>query len=268
MDADADRPDRPQEPPPHATRMPRAAAAAREADAPTDPEVAGRRLLDRFDIVLLLVLAVIVIQSLVETSGSIWGSFISHLVTGAALIVATRASAARRRVCRAIDLLVAATVVGNLLLLIPASHGTEVSTGSTQAQGIWLVAELILPVVIGRRVLQHRVVGVQTVLGAVAAYLQIAVTYATLFQTIDALSPQPFFGQHVQTTVYTYFSLTTISTVGYGDFVAVTNIARLAATSEGVIGQVFLVTFVAFIVSRFAAGPGRQGPRGGEPPAP
>lgn len=265
MDADAERPDASAH---HRTRMPRAARAAREAQGPTDPEVAGRRLLDRFDIVLVLVLAVIVIQSLVDTSGSAWGSFLSHSVTGVALIVATRASAARPRFCRIVDVLVVVTVVGNLLLLVQASRGNQISTGTNQAQGIWLAAELILPVVIGRRVLQHRVVGVQTVLGAVAAYLQIAVTYATLFQTIDALSPQHFFGQPVPTTVYTYFSLVTIATVGYGDFTAATNLARLAATSEGVIGQVYLVTFVAFIVSRFAAGPARRGPRNGDDDTP
>ncbi|MEW1952281.1 potassium channel family protein [Terrabacter sp. NPDC080008] len=238
--------------------------AARESQAPTPPAVAGRRLLDRFDLVLLLVLAVIAIQSLVDTSGSVWGSFVTHSVTGLALIVATRASAVPPRACRAFDLLVLVTVVGNLVLVVASSRGGQAPGNTVQAEGIWLVAELILPVVIGRRVLQHRVVGVQTVLGAVAAYLQIAVTYATLFQTIDALSPQPFFGQAVSTTVYTYFSLVTISTVGYGDFVAVTNVARLAATSEAVIGQVFLVTFVAFIVSRFAASPARRGARNGE----
>jgi hypothetical protein len=52
-----------------------------------------------------------------------------------------------------------------------------------------------------------------------------------------------------------YFSLTTIATLGYGDFVPVTEVGRLAAMSEAVIGQVYLVTFVAMVVSRFAAAP-------------
>ena len=50
-----------------------------------------------------------------------------------------------------------------------------------------------------------------------------------------------------------YFSLVTITTVGYGDFAAVTDLGRMAAASEAVLGQVFLVTFVALIVSRFGA---------------
>jgi voltage-gated potassium channel Kch len=45
-----------------------------------------------------------------------------------------------------------------------------------------------------------------------------------------------------------YFSLTTITTVGYGDLTAQTHLGRLLANSEAVIGQVYLVTFVAMIV--------------------
>lgn len=217
----------------------------------------GNRLLDRFDLVLLLVLAVIVSQALVDTRGSVWGSFVTHSVTGVALVVATRASGARRRTRRILDGLVVVTFVSNLVLLLPTAGATPISPDALQPEGLWLVAALILPVIIGRRLLQHQVVRVQTVLGAVAAYLQIAVAYATLFQGIDGTTPAHFFGRQVSTTVYTYFSLTTISTVGYGDVTATTDLARLAATSEAVIGQVFLVTFVALIVSRFAAGPGR-----------
>ncbi|MER7073201.1 potassium channel family protein [Terrabacter sp. NPDC000476] len=221
---------------------------------------AGNRLFDRFDLVLLLVLAVIVSQALVDTRGSVWGSLVTHATTGLALVVATRASAARRRVRRVLDVLVVVTLVSNVLLLLPAG-GQPVPPDALQPEGVWLGAAVVLPVIIGRRLLEHPVVRVQTVLGAVAAYLQIAVAYATLFQTVDGLTPTHFFGEQVSTTAYTYFSLTTISTVGYGDLVAATDLARLAATSEAVVGQVFLVTFVALIVSRFAAGPGR-GARG------
>ena len=45
-----------------------------------------------------------------------------------------------------------------------------------------------------------------------------------------------------------YFSLTSITTLGYGDLAAVSPAGRLLATTEAVIGQVYLVTFVAMIV--------------------
>ena len=102
---------------------------------------------------------------------------------------------------------------------------------------------------------QHRTVTVQTLLGAVAAYLQIAVAYAFAFQALDAGTALPLFGVQVPTTSYMYASLTALSTLGYGDLVPVTELGRLLAVSEAIVGQVFLVTFVAMLASRYATKP-------------
>jgi voltage-gated potassium channel Kch len=57
-----------------------------------------------------------------------------------------------------------------------------------------------------------------------------------------------FAGAVEPSSSYMYFSLTTITTVGYGDLTAQTHLGRLLANSEAVVGQVYLVTFVAMIV--------------------
>ena len=220
----------------------------------------GRRrvaLLDRFDLVLLFVLVAIVTQSLIDVRSSYTGRFITHAVTGAALVVATRASGAARRVCRLMDWFVGLSVLGNLvIILFEALPGTGRPPPAIQPDAFWCVAAMVTPVLVAGRIMWHQRVTLQTVLGAVAAYLQLAVAYSLLFQTIDAWTPDVhFFGENVSSTVYMYFSLTTIATLGYGDFVPVTEVGRLAAMSEAVIGQVYLVTFVAMVVSRFAASP-------------
>jgi hypothetical protein len=46
-----------------------------------------------------------------------------------------------------------------------------------------------------------------------------------------------------------YFSFTTLATVGYGDFVARTNVGHTLAVSEALLGQIYLVTVVSLIVS-------------------
>jgi hypothetical protein len=51
-----------------------------------------------------------------------------------------------------------------------------------------------------------------------------------------------------------YFSLTTITTTGYGDLTAQTDVGRTLAMAEAVIGQIYLVTFVAMLVGLFIAG--------------
>ena len=50
-----------------------------------------------------------------------------------------------------------------------------------------------------------------------------------------------------------YFSLVTITTVGYGDFSPAGVIGRAAAGLEAIIGQVYLVVVVAYIVALFTA---------------
>ena len=218
----------------------------------------GRRrvtLLDRFDLVLLFVLVAIVTQSLVDVRYSYTGRFITHAVTGAALVVATRASGASRRMCRIMDWFVGLSVLGNLvIILFEVLPGAARLPAAIQPDAFWCVAAFVTPVLVAGRLVWHQRVTLQTVLGAVAAYLQLAVAYSLLFQTIDAWTPYVhYFGENVSSTVYMYFSLTTIATLGYGDFVPVTEVGRLAAMSEAVIGQVYLVTFVAMVVSRFAA---------------
>jgi hypothetical protein len=207
-------------------------------------------MLDRFELVLLLVVATIAVQGLIDVRGSALAQLFTHAISGLALIAAARASGARRRWRRAADVLVVIVLIVSLVTLSWRRGGDAAVPPET----MWLLAAALTPVLIARRVLQHTVVTLQTIMGSVAAYLQIAVAYAFLYQTIDAYTVTAFFGEEVSTTTYMYFSLITISTVGYGDFASVTDLGQMASASEAVIGQVFLVTFVALIVARFAAG--------------
>jgi hypothetical protein len=48
-----------------------------------------------------------------------------------------------------------------------------------------------------------------------------------------------------------YFSLITLSTVGYGDIVPLSGMARILTALEGVTGVLYIATTVAILVSRF-----------------
>lgn len=213
--------------------------------------------LDRFGTVLVLVLATICAQSLVDVSGSPLSALFTHAISGLALIVAVRAGGVRRRWRHGADVLVAVTLSLNLALVLLPHLGIARGTQGAQGEILWLVAAGLLPVAVARRVATHVEVTLQTVMGAVASYLQIAVAFASLYQFLDVISGHDLFGRHVSSTSYTYLSLQSISTVGFGDLVPVTDLGHLATVSEAVVGQVFLVTFVALIVARFAAPPHR-----------
>ena len=91
--------------------------------------------------------------------------------------------------------------------------------------------------------------------GAVVLYLSLATIFASAYALIWELSPGAFAnlvakvgGPHEVGTML-YFSLTTLTTTGYGDIVAVDPLARGLANLEAVIGQFYLAITVARLVT-------------------
>ena len=52
-----------------------------------------------------------------------------------------------------------------------------------------------------------------------------------------------------ETPRYLYFSYSTLTTVGYGDLVARSNLGHTLSAFEALLGQIYLVTVVAVIVT-------------------
>ena len=104
--------------------------------------------------------------------------------------------------------------------------------------------------------MQHSKVTANTLLGALSVYLLIALAATYLFLFIDTFASGSgrFFDQEEPTTVFMYFSLITITTVGYGDFDPAGVLGRSAAAWEAVIGQIYLVVVVARLVALYSGG--------------
>jgi len=100
------------------------------------------------------------------------------------------------------------------------------------------------------RSFQHRKVTVNTVCATLAAYLLIGLIFMAGYRMMGFLAP-PFFSQPGSVTAgqYAYFSFITLTTVGYGDLTPGSDAARSIVMLEAVIGQVFLVTTMARVVS-------------------
>ncbi len=103
-------------------------------------------------------------------------------------------------------------------------------------------------------------VTVDSIFGAVAAYLLVASLFATLDMLLLHWDPASFRFPYTEPTQpgvvrsdLLYFSLVTIVTLGYGDIVPVTPLARMVAAIEGVVGQFYVAAVVAMLVGRFIA---------------
>ena len=97
----------------------------------------------------------------------------------------------------------------------------------------------------------RRSVDRETVLGAIAAYLTMGMFFAFVYRAIGILQPAPFFGTDGPGDIaqVLFFSFITLTTTGYGDLVPAPNPGQTLAVMEAVLGQLFLVTAVAKIIT-------------------
>ena len=121
----------------------------------------------------------------------------------------------------------------------------------------WSVILLLPPVAILRKIRKDFAgegADQEVVLGALCAYLYIGSYFAFLYSTIAIASESPFFAQPGADNMlnYIYFSFVTLTTTGYGDISPAYGPGRMIAVTEAIIGQLYLVSVVAIVVSAFA----------------
>jgi hypothetical protein len=169
-------------------------------------------------------------------------------LTAFTLLLALRAAGLAARWQRWADVVIVVGVLASaLLIVVDQPNGLTGGAARTPPLFATLLA-LLAPMVVARRLLTHRRVRRETLLGAVSVYLLIAVAFFYVFLGIEVTQSSTFFAQTGPTSDLMYFSLTTITTVGYGDLYAVAQPGRLFANAEAVIGQLYLVTFVGLMI--------------------
>lgn len=91
--------------------------------------------------------------------------------------------------------------------------------------------------------------------GAIVVYLLLGVMWSTVYVMAELVSPgafhftTPYPDIHVLESKLIYFSMVTLSTVGYGDITPVHPVARSLAQLEALTGQLFPAILIARLVS-------------------
>lgn len=217
----------------------------------------------RFGVVFVLLVVTYVVMA---ASPSNEAARIATVVLEGLTLIATLLAA---RVGRLLFRIAGAVVLGAVV----AAVASLAVGGSSEAVTGWFFAINVLlvgaaPLAIARALYRRSVIDVRTVLGAVCIYLLIGIMFAFLYAAIGAIGDDSFFVQTDDPGIQTflYFSFVTQTTVGYGDFTAASDFGRTLATTEALLGQIYLVTVVAVLVSRMTV-LRRDGDRDGEAPA-
>ena len=223
----------------------------------SDPEVAP--IPGRYGALLILLVISYLMSAFITAT---WIGAVQVVLFTAAMLLALRSAAISRRALR-LPLFVA--IVGlPVMFFLSFSRATgEVGSGIASVwAGLVLLAAAALIV---HRVLTFNMVTLQSIYGAISAYLVIGLMFAAFFAAIYHFSGDKFFasGEQANTQTFQYFSFTTLTTLGYGDYTAVANSGRSVAVMEALSGQIFLATLVARLVAAFRSSGDSSGDRQG-----
>jgi hypothetical protein len=212
---------------------------------------------ERYGLLLAAIIAAFGVQGIAQPGK--WEQVIVSVLLGTTLLLALWAADARPRIKQG------ALVIALLVLaasVIEAANGTVEGSASRLANLLLVV--LAPPVVImgvARSLRERGEVTIEAVFGVLCLYLLLGMCFAFTFGVIDRYD-HPFFANGGAATVSNclYYSFTTLTTVGYGDLTAASNLGHTLSMFEALLGQIYLVTIVSLIVGNLRRRPGQGSP--------
>jgi hypothetical protein len=232
----------------------------------------GRRVInaDRYVVVLAL-LGVVILTNALLAEGTA-GAFVLLIMLAITLLFTLATSKVGWRT----GALAGGLAAAGLGVGVAAQAAGKVGDARLGYQIATMVMGVTIATVIVRSILRHPQVSVETVAGAASIYLLFGLVFAVLYAFVGDLTIifQPSLvaqaGAHPSaaeaffisartpgSSDFLYYSFVTLTTVGYGDLIAVTQFGRMLSVCEALVGQLYLVTVVAILVSNLRGGPKR-----------
>ncbi|NOR05488.1 MAG: two pore domain potassium channel family protein, partial [Deltaproteobacteria bacterium] len=124
---------------------------------------------------------------------------------------------------------------------------------------LWLTGRIcgvlcmaFMVIIILSHIIRVKNVTADVIFGAIVAYLLMAIMWGFIYSVVEYLHPGSFVipeGPIKDSRfLFTYFSFVTIATLGYGDITPLTAAACSLSILESIIGQIYLVVMVAWLV--------------------
>ena len=200
---------------------------------------------DRFGALLGATVAAFAVEGI--TMPHIWDQVVLTALLSGTLLLALWAADARPIVLR-VALLVALVVLG---ISVAEAAAGRIDNAAVRLSNLMLVLLAPPAVVVGvvRSMRARSKVTVEAVFGVLCLYILIGLFFVQLYGAIDRINGH-FFANNLNATLSecVYFSFTTLTTIGYGDITTAGNLGHTLAVTEGLVGQIYLVTIVSLLV--------------------
>ena len=153
-----------------------------------------------------------------------------------------------------------------LVLLIAGAVGTGIAAQVFESRVLFTIQFSILTIAFWLAVVElfsylrrASVITAEHLFAAASIYLLLAIAFFSLYMAITGIEPNAFqsaAGPTHQSADLLYFSLATLTTLGYGDIVPVGREARILAGLEAATGVLYVAITVALLVSAYTVRPG------------
>jgi hypothetical protein len=181
------------------------------------------------------------------------GRFIDGVLVTMVLLAAVFAVGGRHRS------LAAGVILGGPVLLARWIHHVWPGPGMERLfAGSFLIFLAFIVAQFLRFILRSPRVNSEVVCAALSVYLLLGLIWASAYVLVARVDPAAFSGlpaasQPLHGFDALYFSLITLTTVGYGDIVPTTGTARMLAMLEAITGTMYVAVLVARLVSLYSS---------------
>ena len=197
---------------------------------------------------LTLALVFCLIMTPLEDFGRV--TFVTHTVLFAIVVVTAVIAATDRRA----HLIFASLLAVLWMLAVWLGFLLGDLTHMVGADLVLICLLFFLTYIILRPMLLAKETDFNLLFGAIAVYLLTAVAWAQSYDVIERLLPGSFdigAGAEMGWSEALYFSLTTLTTLGYGDITPTSAGVGIWATLEAVFGQLYIAVLIARIIALF-----------------
>ena len=203
---------------------------------------------DRYGVLLLLILITFVTSVVLRDSE--WQRLAAVGMVGLMLLVALRTSQAPKRLQWFALGAVPLIVVGTAAAAAAGDDAVDIRIAMSALTTVLLLAVLFAIV---HRLSTHLTIAWPTILGALCIYLVFGMVFASAYEFAGHLQDGALFvDQEGFTSADTlYFSIVTLTTVGFGDLTMRADVTRMMSAMEALLGQIYLITAVALLIGNF-----------------
>ena len=176
-----------------------------------------------------------------------WAASVLLLAESTTLVTALWTSGLVR--VRSREVVALASLAGAAAVIQLIGGGDRLAGMIALLTGLLIVATIV---VVAFGVLDQAEVNAQSVRGAICIYVLIGMFFVFVYGAVAALGEGPFFAQGTDgdRALRVYFSFVTLATLGYGDYTAAGDFGRTLSIIEALVGQLYLVTVLALLVSQ------------------